>query len=146
MARRGLICAVVAMATIVGVLSLTACGSATVSSTVGSSSPAGGTSSATATGADFQVEIDVKCTPSHEQEVTWTLENPGPELEVISATVDGVIKAEPVFSPSPVPQGGATTASLTVPGGLQGDVDLHLTVSFGSPVTTGGTTQLEGNC
>jgi hypothetical protein len=64
----------------------------------------------------------------------------------ISAKVEGVARAEPVFSPSPVTKGESTVGVLTVPGGLQGDLDLQLTLSFGSPVTTGGTTQLQGNC
>jgi len=124
---------------------LAACGSSTVSSGTASSVTAGN-STVTATGADFSMKTAVKCNADHEQEVTWTLLNSGGQLEVVSANVDGVAQAEPTFSPSPVPTGGATSAVLAVPGSVQGDLDLHLVVTFGSPVTTGGTTQLKGNC
>jgi hypothetical protein len=136
----------VAIAVVLATQSLLACGSSTVSSVGTSSSAAAGTSTATATSADFSMKTAVRCDANHNQEVTWTLLNTGAQLEVISAKVDGAAQAEPVFSPSPVPTGGSTTAMLTVPGSVQGDLDLHLIVSFGSPVTTGGTTQLKGNC
>jgi hypothetical protein len=145
MARRRLGSAALAMAAVLAMQLLAACGSSTVSSGTASSAT-GDNSTVTATSADFSMKTAVKCNADHEQEVTWTLLNSGGQLEVVSAKVDGVAQAEPVFSPSPVPTGGATSAVLTVPGSVQGDLDLHLVVSFGSPVTTGGTTQLKGNC
>ena len=127
---------------VLAVVTLAACGSSTVSS----SGATAGSTSDTATGADFSMRTKVTCTPAHEQQVTWFVDNTGPELEVVSAKVDGVTTADPVFSPAPVPEGATTSATITVAGSLQGDIDLHLTLSFGSPVTTGGTTALKGNC
>ena len=138
------------LAVLVSTAALAACRSSTVT-TSGTGSTAETTLESepfTTSGpsSDFSIEPEVTCTGAHEQQVTWTLTNYGNEVEVVSASVDGDLQATPVFSPTTVLQGGSTTASVTLPGTFEGELDLHLSLSGGPQVETGGTTRFTGGC
>lgn len=64
-------------------------------------------------------------------EITWTLtNNVGESVDLDSSTLSGAATGSPVFTPNPVPSGGAAVSEGTLPGDTVGTVVLTVGTSW----------------